>query len=114
MSRIFSTLSFVAASTLLVVGIAKGPAVASAASSVMSEPFWRCPSGYAFETSGSAVHCKKPAYTSTKAFMPCDPQGRPARQHRHVCREHWRDGHGRTRVLSDRHRRRIHEADRER
>jgi len=71
MSRIFSALSFIAAATVLVVGIAKGPALASAASSAMTEPYWRCPSGYAFETSGSAVHCKKPPYTSTKAFMPC-------------------------------------------
>jgi hypothetical protein len=38
---------------------------------VMAEAFWRCPSGFAFETSGSAVHCKKPAWTETKAFMPC-------------------------------------------
>lgn len=43
----------------------------SAATATMSESFWRCPSGYAFETSGSAVHCKKPAWTETKAFMPC-------------------------------------------
>ncbi len=71
MSRIFNTLSFIAAATLLVVGITKSPSVASAASSVMTEPYWRCPSGYTFEVSGSAVHCKKPAYTATKPFMAC-------------------------------------------
>ena len=37
----------------------------------MGEAFWRCPSGYAFETSGSAVHCKKPSWTETKPFMAC-------------------------------------------
>ena len=44
---------------------------ASARASSYSEPFWRCASGYAFETSGSAVHCKKPEWTETKAFMSC-------------------------------------------
>jgi hypothetical protein len=43
----------------------------SAATPAMAEPFWRCPPGYTFETSGSAVHCKKPAWTQTKAVMPC-------------------------------------------
>jgi hypothetical protein len=71
MSRVSNVLSFLAAATILVAGMAKGPAVASAASSMMSEAFWKCPSGYTFEVSGSAVHCKKPAWTETKAFMPC-------------------------------------------
>jgi hypothetical protein len=44
---------------------------ASASTTATAEPFWRCPSGYSFETSGSAVHCKKPAWTETKPFMPC-------------------------------------------
>jgi len=44
---------------------------ASARASSYSEPFWRCASGYAFETSGSAVHCKKASWTETKAFMSC-------------------------------------------
>jgi hypothetical protein len=44
---------------------------ASARASSYGEAFWRCASGYAFETSGSAVHCKKPSWTETKAFMPC-------------------------------------------
>ena len=36
-----------------------------------AESYWRCPSGYAFEVSGSAVRCKKPAWTETKPFMAC-------------------------------------------
>ena len=43
----------------------------SAATTTTAEPFWRCPVGYTFETSGSSVHCKKPAWTETKGFMPC-------------------------------------------
>ena len=56
---------------------AAGNTIPSAAASpstvraLQGEAFWRCPSGYAFETSGSAVHCKKPAWTETRAFMPC-------------------------------------------
>jgi hypothetical protein len=44
---------------------------ASARTTSASEPFWRCSSGYTFETSGSAVHCKKPLWTETKAYMNC-------------------------------------------
>src|SRR4051812_5565218 len=44
---------------------------ASARTSSYGEPFWRCASGFSFETSGSAVHCKKPEWTETKAFMSC-------------------------------------------
>jgi hypothetical protein len=44
---------------------------ASARTSSASEVYWRCSSGFAFETSGSAVHCKKPQWTETKAFMGC-------------------------------------------
>lgn len=47
------------------------PTRLSAAAAATAETYWRCPSGYAFETSGSAVHCKKPAWTETKAAMPC-------------------------------------------
>lgn len=71
MSRMSTTLAFAASAMILVIGAAKGPAIASAASAAMSEPFWKCPSGYTFEASGSAVHCKKPAWTETKPFMPC-------------------------------------------
>jgi len=46
-------------------------APASAARSLFAESYWRCPSGFAFETNGSAVHCKKPSYTVTKALAPC-------------------------------------------
>ena len=38
---------------------------------VAGEAFWRCPSGFAFETSGSAVHCKKPSWTETKPVLAC-------------------------------------------
>jgi hypothetical protein len=45
-------------------------AVASPAPAAV-EVFWRCPSGFAFETSGSAVHCKKPSWTETKPVLAC-------------------------------------------
>jgi hypothetical protein len=50
-----------------------GSALPKAAASTTSaaEAYWRCPSGFAFETSGSAVHCKKPSWTETKPFMAC-------------------------------------------
>jgi len=44
---------------------------ASARTSSLSEVYWKCSSGFAFETSGSAVHCKKPQWTETKPFMGC-------------------------------------------
>ena len=69
MSRMSIVLAFVAATTIMLAA-SNGPKLASAAAP-MGEAFWRCPSGYAFETSGSAVHCKKPSWTETKAFMPC-------------------------------------------
>lgn len=43
----------------------------SALAASYGEAFWRCGSGYTFETSGSAVHCKKPEWTEMRAFMPC-------------------------------------------
>ena len=71
MSRMSIAFAFIAATSIALAG-ANGPKLASAASTVtMGEAFWRCPSGYAFETSGSAVHCKKPSWTETKPFMPC-------------------------------------------
>ena len=55
---------------ILSVGVSGLPrAVASTTSA--AESWWRCPSGYAFETSGSAVHCKKASWTETKPFMAC-------------------------------------------
>ena len=72
MFRMPFRLAFLATATIVLVAAAKAPGVASAASKAATgEPFWRCPTGYAFETSGSAVHCKKPGWTETKAFMPC-------------------------------------------
>jgi hypothetical protein len=44
---------------------------ASARTSSYSEAFWRCSTGYAFEVSGAAVHCKKPQWTETKAYLGC-------------------------------------------
>ena len=35
------------------------------------ETYFRCPSGYAFETSGASVHCKKPSWTETKPLAGC-------------------------------------------
>ena len=35
------------------------------------EVYWRCPTGFTFETSNSAVRCRKPAWTETKPTMPC-------------------------------------------
>ena len=35
------------------------------------EVYWKCPSGFTFETSGNAVHCKKPSWTEVKPFVPC-------------------------------------------
>ena len=29
------------------------------------EVYWRCPTGFTFETSNSAVRCRKPAWTET-------------------------------------------------
>ena len=36
-----------------------------------AEMFWKCPSGFAFETNGSAAHCKKPAYVDHKPLGKC-------------------------------------------
>ena len=71
MSRMSIALALIAGTTVMLAA-SNGAKLASAASTLtMGEAFWRCPSGYAFETSGSAVHCKKPAWTETKPFMAC-------------------------------------------
>ena len=71
MSRMSIALALIAVSTVIL-SASNGANLASAASTpTMGEAFWRCPSGYAFETSGSAVHCKKASWTETKPFMPC-------------------------------------------
>ena len=58
----------------LLVALVAGSAFAERATArTFAEVYWRCPSGYAFETSGSAVHCKKPQWTETKPFMACAP-----------------------------------------
>lgn len=43
----------------------------SAVATRSAEAFWRCPSGYTFETSGTAVHCKRAAWTETRASSAC-------------------------------------------
>ena len=45
----------------------EAPARATAA----SEPFWKCPAGFAFDVNGSAAHCKKPAYIERKLLAGC-------------------------------------------
>jgi hypothetical protein len=71
MSRMSIALALIAG-TAAMLSASNGPKLASAASTpTIGENFWRCPSGFAFETSGSAVHCKKPSWTETKPFMAC-------------------------------------------
>jgi len=69
-------LSLVACSAAANVFAAAGkPATVAAAPTALStkaaESYWRCPAGYTFEVSGSAVRCKKPSWTETKPFMAC-------------------------------------------
>jgi len=75
MYRKLLSLSIVAGAMMVLAATTNTTRSASAApatvGALQGEAFWRCPSGYAFETSGSAVHCKKPAWTGTRAFMPC-------------------------------------------
>lgn len=44
---------------------------ARARPSAVSEPFWKCPSGFAFDVSGNAAHCKKPASVERKLLAGC-------------------------------------------
>lgn len=60
-----------AATLLAFAATNESPKAARAAAPVAVESFWRCPSGFAFETSGSAVHCKKAAYSQTTQFIAC-------------------------------------------
>jgi hypothetical protein len=69
MSRLSIALAFLAGTTIMLTA-SNGAKPANAAAPI-GEAYWRCPSGYSFETSGSAVHCKKPEWTETKPFMPC-------------------------------------------
>ena len=61
--------------SLAVIGIAVAAGTTSAtnatARNAAGEVFWKCSSGFAFETSGSAVHCKKASYTDKKALAGC-------------------------------------------
>ena len=66
----------VSAGAAIVLSAAATPAtIASAATpapaATAAESYWKCASGYTFEASGSAVHCKKPSWTETKPFMAC-------------------------------------------
>ena len=46
-------------------------ATGAAARNAAAETYWKCPTGFAFETSGSAVHCKKSPYVDHKALGKC-------------------------------------------
>jgi hypothetical protein len=60
------------AALIAVIGIAASTTYeADAAPPAASEVYWRCEQGFAFETSGSSVHCKKPAYTDRRALAGC-------------------------------------------
>lgn len=54
----------------IVAGVVFAPR-ASARTLSESEIFYTCPSGYAFETSGSAARCRKAQWTETKSFVGC-------------------------------------------
>jgi hypothetical protein len=70
MSRKLISMATLAVVAALSIGVS-GPADATASPTATAEVYWRCASGFAFETSGSAVHCKKASWTETKPFMPC-------------------------------------------
>jgi hypothetical protein len=36
-----------------------------------AETYWRCEPGFSFETSGSSVHCKKPAWVDRRGLVEC-------------------------------------------
>jgi hypothetical protein len=73
MFRKSTTLITLAATALAFAATSESPKSARAAAPVVVESYWRCPSSFAFETSGTAVHCKKPAWTETKPFIACLP-----------------------------------------
>jgi hypothetical protein len=54
----------------LSVGVS-GPPNAAATTMGAAQSWWRCPAGFAFETSGTAVHCRKPYSIQTKPFIGC-------------------------------------------
>ena len=70
MSRKLISMATLAVVAALSTGVS-GPADATASPTATAEVYWRCAAGFAFETSGSAVHCKKPSWTETKPFMAC-------------------------------------------
>ncbi len=66
--------TFIAVAALIaaaLTGAMTAPEAAARNSSFASEAFWRCPSGYLFESSSNAVHCKKAAYTDHRSLAPC-------------------------------------------
>jgi hypothetical protein len=71
MYRKLLSLTVIAGAAGLLAAVGNTPKSAAAASVAAVETYWRCPSGYTFQTSGSAVHCKKPSWTETKPFMAC-------------------------------------------
>jgi hypothetical protein len=54
-----------------VASAASAPAAVARRSSLDSEAFWKCSTGYQFEVAGTAAHCKKAAYTARKSLAPC-------------------------------------------
>ena len=46
-------------------------ATAAAGRNAAAETFWKCPTGFGFETSGNAVHCKKSPYVDHKPLGKC-------------------------------------------
>ncbi|HLE57655.1 MAG TPA: hypothetical protein VJB15_11275 [Rhodothermia bacterium] len=57
----------------IVIAFAAGTmsAPAAGARSAAAEAFWKCSTGFAFETSGNAVHCKKAPYTDRRSLAGC-------------------------------------------
>jgi hypothetical protein len=75
MYRTLLTLVVSAGAAMVFAAAGTPTTVASAATAAplvkTAESYWKCPSGYTFQVSGSAVHCKKPSWTETKPFMAC-------------------------------------------
>ena len=71
MYRTFLSLLVLVAAVAAIGATVKPARTAVAAPVVVAEPYWRCPSGYQFQTSSSAVHCKKASWTETKPMLPC-------------------------------------------
>ena len=73
--KLLSLAVFAGATLVLAAAVTTTPSAAASSvatpASLTAEAYWRCPSGFTFQVSGSAVHCKKPSWTETKPFMAC-------------------------------------------